>query len=137
MYELKTKLNDMSVKEYINSIENEKRKKDAISLMDIIKDITTDPPKMWGSSIVGYGNIKYTNSVKKEYDWFKFGFSPRKNALTLYLSAYSDYIYQLSDTMGLKHGKGCVYIKDIDKVDSKLIVLMIKHTINNGGSYGS
>lgn len=136
MYELKTKLNDNSVKDYVDSIDNKKRKSDSINLMNIIQEVTNLQPRMWGESIIGYGNIKYTNSKNKEYDWFKFGFSPRKNALTLYLSAYSEYIYNLSDQMGLKHGKGCVYVKDINKIDRNLIKQMIEYTLKKGNSDG-
>lgn len=129
MYELKTKLNSKSVDKFIDSITNEKRKVDSIFLINLIKEITNKLPKMWGNSIVGYGNIKYTDSTKKEHDWFEFGFSPRKNALTLYVTAYSDYIYKLSDEMGLKHGKGCVYIKDINNVNLDFLKKMIEYTL--------
>ncbi|MBI9008872.1 MAG: DUF1801 domain-containing protein [Tenericutes bacterium] len=126
MYELKTKLSSDSVEQFINSIEDSKRKRDSLNLMSIISTLTISKPKMWGKSIVGYGNITYTNSTKKEYDWFQFGFSPRKNALTLYLTAYSEDIYSLADKAGLKHGKGCVYIKDIDSLDITVIKKMIQ-----------
>lgn len=128
MYELKTQKTDANVLEFISSIENKKRMKDSIALLDIIRNITDEIPKLWGTSIIGYGCMRYTNSTKKEYDWFKFGFSPRKNALTLYVTAYSDYIYDLAKVNGLKHGKGCVYIKDIDEVDYKVIEQMINYS---------
>jgi len=129
MYELKTQKTDASVLKYISSLENEKRKSDSFKLINIIKKVTNEMLKLWGTSIIGYGSMKYTNSTKKEFEWFKFGFSPRKNALTLYVTAYSEYIYQIADSNGLKHGKGCIYIKDIEKIDEKVIEEMINYSL--------
>lgn len=129
MYELKTKVNNNDVIIYIKSIDNKKRREDSIRLLKLFCNLLNEEPKMWGSSIIGFGNIKYTNSQKKEYDWFKVGFSPRKNYLSLYLTAYSDYIYKTAESMNLKHGKGCVYIKDLDKVDMQKLEEMIKYSL--------
>ncbi len=98
-------------------------------LMEKIDEITDLKPKMWGKSVVGYGKTVYSKLTLKNQPCVLLGFSPRKNALTLYVSAYSDYIYELTDKQGFKHGKGCVYIKDF----SFYCFLPIKHiktTIN-------
>lgn len=131
MYELKTKKNDSSVEDFINSIEDKKRKEDSIKLLDYMSEVSKDTPKMWGTSIIGYGDMKYTNSTKKEYEWFKFGFSPRKTSLTLYVTAYSDYLTSLAKENGLKHGKGCIYIKDLDKVDKEVVIEMIRYSLED------
>lgn len=129
MYELKTKVNTDSVVKFIGSVDNPIRRKDSIKLLGILEEIFDEEPRMWGDSIIGFGDAKYSNSQKKEYDWFKVGFSPRKNSLSLYLVAYSEYIYKLADRMNLKHGKGCVYIKDLSKVDKGLIKEMIMYSL--------
>ena len=129
MYELKTKKNKSSVSDFINAIEDNKRREDALILLTYMNEVSKDTPKMWGSSIIGYGDMKYTNSTKKEYDWFKFGFSPRKSSLTLYVTAYSDYLMNLAEDNGLKHGKGCIYIKDLSKVNKNVVIEMIRYSM--------
>lgn len=129
MYELKTKISDRSVLDYLNGVNDINRKTDAFKLLDIIKEVYDESPKMWGDSIIGYGSTTYTNSQNKVYDWFLFGFSPRKKAITLYLTAYSEHIYHLADQAGLKHGKGCIYIKSMEKTDVSIIKEMIEYTI--------
>ncbi|XFA98523.1 DUF1801 domain-containing protein [Candidatus Izemoplasma sp. B36] len=129
MYELKTQPTKISSRNFLDSIVDIKRKNDALRLFDIISELTDEEPIMWGSNIIGYGNIEYSNSTNKKYKWFKFGFSPRKNYISLYLTAYSDYIYQKAEKMNLKHGKGCVYIKDIDKVNISDLKDMILYTL--------
>lgn len=134
MYELKTKLTDESVREFIDSIEDIKRRDDSNKLMDLISEIVSDEPKMWGTSIIGYGEIEYTNSTKKKYKWFKLGFSPRKSSISLYLTAYSDYIYEIAKELNLKHGKGCFYIKNMDSIDKNRLRDMIIYTVNKSAS---
>lgn len=131
MYELKTKKSNESVIDYLQGIEDSKRKSDALKLYEMIKELHPDEPKLWGGSIIGYGDLKYKNSTNKEYDWFRFGFSPRKNYLSLYVTAYSEYLTNLAKDNGLKHGKGCIYIKDIDKVDKSVILEMIRFSMED------
>ncbi|XMB73163.1 DUF1801 domain-containing protein [Mycoplasmatota bacterium WC30] len=126
MYKIKTIENNQDINKYIESISDEKRRNDSIKLMDIISEVTDEKPKMWGNSIIGYGTTEYSNTTLKKQPWFLIGFSPRKAALTLYVKAYSNHIYELTKKLGLKHGKGCIYIKDLDKVD----LVILKSVLN-------
>ena len=122
MAELKTKQTRSSVEDYINAIEDLQRQADCRIIIDMFKRITGDEPKMWGESIIGFGftHLKYESG--RELDWFKTGFSNRKNAITIY-SMYG-FISQpeLMQKLGkFKAGKGCLYIKKLSDID--LIVL--------------
>ena len=77
MAELKTKKNKLSVPKFLNSIEDEQKRKDSLEILDIMKKITKSEPAMWGSSIVGFGSYHYKYKSGREGDWFLTGFSPR------------------------------------------------------------
>ncbi len=92
MAELKTKLNDASVENFINSVEDEKKREFAFTILEMMKKITKAEPKMWGNSIVGFGTYHYKYKSGQEGDWMQVGFSPRKQAVTLYImSGFSRY----------------------------------------------
>ena len=132
MAELKTQKNSKSVTTFLNSIENDIRKKDAFTLLELIEDVTGEQPKMWGTSIVGFGNYHYKYPSGREGDWFLTGFAARKQALTLYLcfdlSKYTGYLEKLG-----KHttGKGCLYIKSLEDVDIDVLGSLIRESSSN------
>lgn len=132
MAELKTKENDANVLEFLNSVENEKRKNDALLLLSYVQEVTDLEPKMWGDSIVGFGHLTYTYASGRTGEWFPFGFSPRKANLTLYIPAYLETIPELISKISNKHGKGCLYIKDLEKVDKEDVVKLIEYSLNKG-----
>ena len=82
MAELKTKVNDLPVEKFISSIKDEEKRKAALTLLDLMKKTTKEEPKMWGSSIVGFGSYHYKGKSGREGDWFLAGLSPRKQTLT-------------------------------------------------------
>ncbi len=128
-YEIKTKLNDGDVKKFLNSVEDPQRRSDALEILDVFVDITKEEPKMWGSSIVGFGTYKYTNTSKKEMEWMKTGFSPRKNALTMYIMPGYNFgnMPELMDKLGkYTTGKSCLYIKKLSDVDMTTLKEIIK-----------
>ncbi len=84
MAELKTKLNDESVEDFLNKIDDEQRRADAFEIMKIMEEATGQPSKMWGGSIVGYGSYHYKYDSGHEGDMCKIGFSPRKQNFALY-----------------------------------------------------
>src|SRR3990172_3827269 len=110
-YELKTKLNDASVKKFLKSVKDEKKQADSFKVLDIMSEITGEEPKMWGTGIVGFGSYHYKYESGHEGDMPIIGFSPRKQSLTLYLmlgiSNYSEFLEKLGKH---KTGKGCLYI---------------------------
>jgi hypothetical protein len=86
MSDIKTKVNDGDVDAFINSVADEKKRRDSFALLEIFKRLTKEPPKMWGSSMIGFGQYHYkSEKSRQEGDWLLTGFSPRKQALTLYI----------------------------------------------------
>ncbi|MCP9770955.1 DUF1801 domain-containing protein [Lacihabitans sp. LS3-19] len=126
---LKTTENEASVSDFLNKIENETRKKDCFTVSKFMEEITHLPPKMWGPAIVGFGSYHYKYDSGREGDMLKVGFSPRKEALTLYIGANAEENKELLEKLGkYKTGKGCLYIKSLDDVDHKIL----KELISNG-----
>lgn len=122
MAELKTKLNDGSVVDFINSVIETKKREDSFVIIDLMKKITKAEPKMWGSSIVGFGSQRYKYKNGKELDWFLTGFSPRKQNLTLYINSGFDEYSELLKKLGKhKTSKACLYVKKIEDIDLKVL----------------
>jgi len=98
---------------FINSIENEAKKNDSLKLLSMMEKITKTKPKMWGSSIIGFGKYHYKYESGREGDFMKVGFSPRKQNLTLYIMPGFNRNQELLEKLG-KHttGKSCLYIKN-------------------------
>lgn len=125
--ENKTKLTDASVGDFIANITDEQQRKDSAKLVKIMSDITGEPPKMWGSSIIGFGQYHYKSKSGREGDWLTIGFSPRKDTLTLYLTYGIDDHKSYLDKLGKhKTGKGCLYIKKLSDTDSDVLEDLIK-----------
>ena len=131
MAELKTKLNDGDVIAFLNSVENEQRKKDSFIVLEMLKEITGKEPKMWGGTIIGFDSYHYVYASGREGDWPKIGFSPRKQALTLYLNAgYEERIPDMLEKLGkYKTGKSCLYIKKMEDVDTDVLREMIVESL--------
>lgn len=130
MAELKTKVNDASVDEFINSITDEQQKEDSKVVDKIMQKTIGEKGKMWGTSIVGYGfeHLKYASG--RELDWFKIGFSPRKGTMTLYVLKSTPEKYEdLLSKLG-KHtiGKGCLYIKKLSDVNIEVVEDIIRRS---------
>ena len=122
MSELKTKVNSASVKDFLNSIENEQIRKDCFEISKMMESVTKAKPKMWGASIVGFGSYHYIGKSGREGDWMLTGFSPRKQNLTLYLMGGFDSEKKLLEKLGkYKTSVGCLYIKKLDDVDKKVL----------------
>jgi hypothetical protein len=131
MYELKTKLNDASVLDFINTVDETQKKSDAYEIIDMMKEISGQEPKMWGGSIVGFGSYHYKYKSGNEGDWMKIGFSPRKQALTLYLSCdLSQHEATLQKLGKYKTGKGCLYIRKLTDVDMNVLKVLIEEGYN-------
>ena len=130
MAELKTKPNDQSVEEFIAAVKPVEKQEDCRTLLKLIGRITGEAPKMWGSSIIGYGSYHYRYNSGREGDWFLSGFSPRKQSLTIYMmGGYSD-SNELLPKLG-KHKKsvGCLYIKSLSDIDINILEKLIVKSI--------
>ena len=133
MAELKTKKNKSSVMNFINSIDHEGKRKDAMEILEMMRKITGEQPKMWGSSIIGFGDLHYKYASGREGDWFKCGFSPRKANISMYLmqcdiSRAKDLLDQLGKH---KTGKGCLYINKLADINKEILKIIIKESYEN------
>ncbi len=112
MAELKTKETKASVSAFLASIKDEQRREDALAVAAMMKSVAKTEPRMWGMSIVGYGSQHYRYASGREGDWFRTGFSPRKDSLTLYITSSFEQYPDLMEKLGkFKLGKSCLHVK--------------------------
>lgn len=132
--ELKTKKTDASVEEFLSKVTPQQRQDDAREVCAIMAEVSGEEPVMWGPSIVGFGTDELTYASGRTVDWMKVGFSPRKAALTLYLSCD---IAQLADQLAplgkYTTGKGCLYIKKLDDIDRPALANLIEVALSTTG----
>jgi Domain of unknown function (DU1801) len=122
MAEAKTKPTKANVNAFLDSIDDERRRKDCKAVLKLMKDVTQAQPEMWGSSIVGFGRYRYNYDSGREGEWMMTGFAPRKGDLTLYIMAGFERIPELMKRLGkFKTGKSCLYIKKLEDVDMDVL----------------
>ena len=125
--EIKTKENSASVDDFINNIPDEQKRKDCQVILKMMEKSTMDKPKMWGSSMIGFGNVRYKSpATGREVDWFKIGFSPRKANLSLHLINIQQHEDALTKLGKHKTSLGCLYINKLEDVDNKVLEKMIE-----------
>ena len=130
MSEPKTKPTGASVSDFLNAVADEQRRADCKALAKLMKKVTGFEPKMWGESIVGYGQYHYRGKSGREGDWPLTGFSPRKQALTVYLMSGLDSHEALLGRLGkFTRGKGCLYIKRLSDVDTDVLGQLIEESL--------
>lgn len=128
--ELKTKQTEASVDDFLNAIPDEQTRKDCFEIAKIMKQATRSEPKMWGTSIVGFGSYHYKGASGREGDWMLTGFSPRKQNLTLYIMAGFDRYEALLKKLGkFSTGKSCLYIKKLADVDKKVLKELVTESV--------
>jgi hypothetical protein len=127
MAELKTKPTNVSVEAFLNNVADSQQREDAYRVLKMMKEVTGEPPRMWGPSIVGFGKYHYVYASGHEGDMCVTGFSPRKGALVLYFMAglQERFADQLKKLGKFKAGKGCLYIKKLADVDLDVLRDMI------------
>lgn len=134
--ELKTKKTVASVEKFLNSIKDEQKRSDSLAIIAMMKKASKAEPKMWGTSIVGFGDVHLKYESGRELDWFTMGFSPRKDALTLYgLINAKKASPQLKNLGKYKMGKGCLYIKKLDDIDKKALFQLMQSVTKNRGEH--
>ena len=130
MKQNKTQRTDNSVSLFLDQIEPEQKRKDSHALVALMSQITAEKPKLWGTSIIGFGDYHYKYKSGREGDWFLTGFSPRKNALTVYLMCDLSHEGLNFDGLGkYKLSKGCLYFKKIEDIDFNVLTQIIKDSI--------
>ena len=132
MAELKTKPTTASVSDFLNTVDDDERRKDCFAVVKIMQKATGEKPRMWGPSIVGFGDYRYTNARGQGTDWFVIGFSPRKNDLTLYVMPGSPRHAERLEALGKhKTGKACVYIKRLADVDQDVLRALVEESVEH------
>ncbi|QCR31904.1 DUF1801 domain-containing protein [Lysinibacillus sp. SGAir0095] len=130
MSEPKMKETGNSVVEFIESVENDKKKADAYQLLEIFEEVTGYDAKMWGPSIIGFGSYHYKYASGREGDAPLVGFSPRKAKISLYLVYESEERDKLLEGFGkYTKSKACIYINKLADIDTNVLKELIKHTV--------
>lgn len=132
MAELKTTPNEQEVEAFLAAIEDAIKQADCRAVLQLMEAITEAKPKMWGKTIVGFGSYRYRYKSGREGEWFLCGFSPRKQALTIYIMSGFETFEELMSKLGkYKTGKSCLYIKRLENIDldvlRSLITASVKH----------
>ena len=124
--DIKTKQTNASVDSFIASIADEQKRKDSLVILKMMEKATKEKPKLWGSSMIGFGNVRYKSpATGREVDWFKIGFSPRKANLSLHLIDLKRHEGAMAKLGKFKTGVGCLYINKLEDVDVKVLEKMI------------
>lgn len=129
--EIKTKPTAANVEDFINAVADEQKRKDSFAILEMMRKATGEEPAMWGSSIIGFGNVRYKSpKTGREVDWLRIGFSPRKANISLYLTMdikkHGDALEKLGKH---KTGVGCLYINKLEDVDIRVLEGMIKTSL--------
>ena len=116
--QLKNTETDQNVLEFISKVDNKVRQQDAMTLLNLMTELTGIEPKIWGVNIVGYGKYKYQRKNGDEFEWFNVGFSPGKKHLSIYVMYDINSIPELLEKLGPhSKGKGCLYIKRLEQIN--------------------
>lgn len=127
MAENKTKVSEASVASYIESIQDPSRRKDCEALTELMSKATKEAPKMWGTSIVGFGTYHYTYESGREGDTCLVGFASRKGDISVYgLNAAPGHADLIAKLGKHKTGKGCLYIRRLADVDLKVLATLVE-----------
>ncbi len=124
---IKTQPTAASVKDFLNKVKDEQKRKDSFVILEMMKKATGEEPKMWGSAIIGFGNVRYISpATGREVDWMRIGFSPRKASLSLYLTMdIKKHATTLKKLGKHKTGVGCLYINKLEDIDIEILKRMI------------
>jgi hypothetical protein len=130
MAENKIRQTDADVEAFLNAVPEERKRQDSFAILELMKEVTGEEPKMWGASIVGFGSYHYKYASGREGDMAITGFSPRKQNLTLYIMGGFDNYEDLRARLG-KHkvGKSCLYVNKLDDVDQDVLREMVQRSV--------
>lgn len=131
MAQNKTMVTSQSPREFIESIEHKTRREDGLTLLALFETWTGMKPKMWGPSIVGYGQYHYKYESGHEGDAAQVGFSPRKASLSLYVNAAHELNAHLLEKLGKhKAGASCLYVNKLEDIELNVLEQMVKNALN-------
>ena len=130
MTQNKTQKSNDNVDLFLSSIADDQKRKDSYTLLDMMGEITNAEPHLWGTSIVGFGDYHYKYKTGREGDWFLTGFSPRKQALSIYLMCDLSHDGLIFKGLGkFKKGRGCLYIKRLKEINLNVLEKLITDSI--------
>jgi hypothetical protein len=130
MAELKTKPTSVDVLQFIDGVQDEKRRADCLTLVSLMREILKEEPVMWGPAIVGFGRYHYKYDSGREGEWMVAGFSPRKSDLTLYLMSAFEGKEELLAKLGKhKTGKSCLYVRRLADIDATVLRELISRSV--------
>ncbi|MBL0048511.1 MAG: DUF1801 domain-containing protein [Bacteroidetes bacterium] len=129
---IKTKPTQSSVEDFINKISDVQKRKDCFVLLDMMQKASGEAPVLWSSALIGFGNKRYKSpATRREVDWLKIGFSPRKANLSLYLNTSLKQHESAFSKLGKhKTGVGCLYINKLEEIDLKVLKQIIVASLN-------
>lgn len=133
LVKIKTQQTTESVEDFIANVPNEQQRNDSEAILEMMKNISAEEPKMWGASMVGFGIKRYKSpKTGREVDWFLIGFSPRKANISLHLTIdinkHEDVLLKLGK---YKTGVGCLYINKLTDIDQNQLEKLIKAALQN------
>ena len=133
----KTVKTGADVDEFIAGVENKRRREDGGALLEMMREVTGLEPEMWGTSIVGFGDLRYKYESGREGDFFLTGFSPRKRSLSLYIMGDFDGYDALLARLG-KHRKGasCLYVNKLADVDMDVLREIVRRSYESAKAGG-
>ena len=124
-----TQPTDADVTAFLDGVADERRRDDARAVVALMREVTGAPPRMWGTTTVGFGRQPYRTADGKEREWFAVGLAPRKAALTLYGLTYYGSNTDLLERLGPHTtGKGCLYVKRLDAVDREVLTELVRRS---------
>ncbi len=130
MAELKTKPTRASVNAFLDTVEDERKRRDCQDVIKLMASVTNKKPKMWGTSIIGFGSYHYKYKSGREGDWPITGLSPRKQNLTIYVMlGFSRYESLMQKLGKYKTSKSCLYVKYLDDIDRKVLAKLIERSV--------
>lgn len=132
LVEIKTKPTTASVEDFINTVEQEQKRKDSFVLLEMMKKVTGEEAVLWSNAIIGFGNRIFTSpNTGRAVEWLRMGFSPRKANLTIYLnSSLKNHEVVLEKLGKHKVGGGCLYINKLQDIDLAVLEGMIEAAFN-------
>ena len=133
MAELKTRKNDASVTAFLDAVEHSQRREDAFALLKLFAQATKMPARMWGDSIVGFGEYHYSSERSRQQgDWPLTGFSPRKRNLTVYIMPAFDNYRDLLQVLG-KHrtSVSCIYFSRLSAIDTRVLARIVRRSVSD------
>lgn len=130
MADLKTYPTSASVAAFLERVPNARQREDAHKVAALMQRLTGDEPRMWGSSIVGFGTYTYFYESGRSGDWPLVGFAPRAKELVLYIMSGFDEHLELMRGLGrYKTGKSCLYVRTLDDINLPVLTRLIEASI--------